>query len=820
MFFRLGAPLIASLLLAANVMAVEPVTIGVLEFVGMQGVSQDAADVMADIIAKEIGDLGGIRVVSKTDIRALLNLEKKKRLAGCSENECFAEIAGALGMPWMVTGNISRFGKSYILNLKLMDVRNFVVSGRISRRIKGDEEALLDDLPHATHYLFEKVADRIGIDFTPKEVKSASKHRQPILWSPSAITVFTREQIRASGAMNIPDLLRRVPGFDVYEIKAAIPLVGTRALTDDKNNRILLLIDGREDMMEITGYPIWGTLAVGLDQIERMEVIRGPGSALYGANAFAGVINITTVPEKSPFGGYVRLTGGEQGSYLLSGSARGEHNLLGGNLSLGLHLGAGQRFGTSAETRESGVYHDARTRAFVRYRKGNELDISLHGGFFTGGGMVYIIIGDISAVDFTGHYATGKARMALGESVSLKLQIYQNRYYSKLLPRSRIWALGQWVADLPDMDYDSNSVDGQAQLDVQLAEQLLLIGGCNLRYTWLEIPQFVDSVNEEVRGAVFMHAEWRPWDSIQFTGGLRFDINTMTEVGLSPRMAFVYRPWEDQSFRLSYGLAFRKPSMLELVTGLKIEVYNPSMPEIVDKMTEAMGNRDLTNEKVHSLEAGWRGRLFKESLDVSVDLFANVYSDTIRLNTELALTSLGTPSIDESVIKYENLPDEILALGGEVAANWSPAPGWNAWGNLSLRRVTWLESRERLESEPVFRANLGLGWLPERGIRFDLAAHYVSSYRPVIVSPSGLLESRFSENLGDCWLGVGTVGYRWNMGSGYTMEAGATIRTPLGTPFREYPGMPYSYFLTNTSRADFGGEYLMRLASLYVRGTY
>jgi hypothetical protein len=58
------------------------------------------------------------------------------------------------------------------------------------------------------------------------------------------------------------------------------------------------------------------------------------------------------------------------------------------------------------------------------------------------------------------------------------------------------------------------------------------------------------------------------------------------------------------------------------------------------------------------------------------------------------------------------------------------------------------------------------------------------------------------------------------MGSGYTMEAGATIRTPLGTPFREYPGMPYSYFLTNTSRADFGGEYLMRLASLYVRGTY
>ncbi len=75
--------------------------------------------------------------------------------------------------------------------------------------------------------------------------------RQSIFWSPSAVTVFTREDIRASGAYNLPDLLRRVPGFDIYSMKPSYSLVGARAMTNVYNNLVLLLVDGREELIEL-----------------------------------------------------------------------------------------------------------------------------------------------------------------------------------------------------------------------------------------------------------------------------------------------------------------------------------------------------------------------------------------------------------------------------------------------------------------------------------------------------------------------------------------------------------------------------------------
>ncbi len=128
------------------------------------------------------------------------------------------------------------------------------------------------------------------------EVKSASKRRQSIFDSPSAITVMTREDIQASGATSLVDLLRRVPGFDVYDMKPSFPLVGARALTESSNNLVLLLIDGREGNVELAGYPMWAALTIDIEEIERVEIIRGPGSTLYGANAFAAVISFQLLP--------------------------------------------------------------------------------------------------------------------------------------------------------------------------------------------------------------------------------------------------------------------------------------------------------------------------------------------------------------------------------------------------------------------------------------------------------------------------------------------------------------------------------------------
>jgi hypothetical protein len=122
-----------------------------------------------------------------------------------------------------VSCNLSRFGETYLLNLKLIDIGSAEVPARVSRRIKGGEEELLDGLMEATHELFVKVADRLELIPT---VTVASRHTQLLAESPSAVTVITRKEILSSGANTLADLLRRVPGFDIYDGSDPRPRIG------------------------------------------------------------------------------------------------------------------------------------------------------------------------------------------------------------------------------------------------------------------------------------------------------------------------------------------------------------------------------------------------------------------------------------------------------------------------------------------------------------------------------------------------------------------------------------------------------------------
>jgi len=125
--------------------------------------------------------------------------------------------------------------------------------------------------------------------FAPEEtVTSAARHEQDIGMSPSAITVLTREDIRTSGAINLVDLFRMVPGLDVIVNSPAFTSVSGRLNWTQENNHCLVLIDGREANFELLGATVFEVLSITIEDIDRIEVIRGPGSALYGANALSG----------------------------------------------------------------------------------------------------------------------------------------------------------------------------------------------------------------------------------------------------------------------------------------------------------------------------------------------------------------------------------------------------------------------------------------------------------------------------------------------------------------------------------------------------
>ncbi|MFC1654585.1 TonB-dependent receptor plug domain-containing protein [Myxococcota bacterium] len=647
-------------------------------------------------------------------------------------------------------------------------------------------------------------------------VFSASKHEQSIFWSPSAITVFTRKDIRESGATTITDLLRRVPGFDIYEMKPSFPLVGARALTDHSNNLILVLINGREPLVELTGWPVWVAMGVDLEEVERIEVIRGPGSTLYGANAFAGVVSITTVSDRPLKGGDVYLSGGNQGQRLLYGRVRNNWSLGEGTLDFSASLSTMGRLSPSDRENEV-VYTDIQSNGYVRYRKGQHLNLSLHAGAVRGKGYIFMMAGDFIANNITNLFEMAKVEVCLADWAKLKTQVYHSHFYGDFHFRSQARARGIWLGDIPDFYMNTHSIDGQTQVDLEVLDRLLLIAGAYLRYTTNESDKILPTDMTELRGAAFFQVKWSPWDVFQLTAGLRADLNNQTEAALSPRAVAVFRPWPDHAFRLGYGLAFRKPAFIE--NQVHIEVDDAGFPEVVEKLRTAIGNEDLVNEKVHSFEAGWRAAFADDLLRVSVDLFYNIYANMINFTAEMQWDSMGRPDILASTFEFLNETHEITAVGGEAEAVIRLQKGWVFWGNLGLRRVAD-DRGERLVSEPTLRANLGCRWDPAGTFYTDLALHYVSEYAMPLTSQNLDFENPQEVSLGDNLLLVGRLGYRMGMGEDREVEAGLSLRAPIGGLFKEYPGISIESTAQSVTASDFGGETLVRLVSFYLRGSF
>src|SRR5258708_36428796 len=144
------------------------------------------------------------------------------------------------------------------------------------------------------------------------EVTSVSKREQKLSQVAAAIFVITQEDIRHSGATNIPDLLRMVPGLNVAQINSNTWAISARGFNFQFASKLLVLIDGRAVYTPLFGGVNWDTQDVPLEDIERIEVIRGPGGAVWGANAVDGVINIISKKAEATPGMLVTGGGGRQ----------------------------------------------------------------------------------------------------------------------------------------------------------------------------------------------------------------------------------------------------------------------------------------------------------------------------------------------------------------------------------------------------------------------------------------------------------------------------------------------------------------------------
>jgi outer membrane receptor protein involved in Fe transport len=789
------------LLLSVVSVAGEPVTIGVMEIAGKGGVPQDKADILLDMLAGEIAEIGDVRVITKVDILEMLEIEKRRRLAGCTNKECASEIAGALGTRWIIVGNVGLIGDVYLINLKLIDTQNSLVVGRVSRKVRGGERELLDELPDAARELFDRVGAQLGLHIRDR-VTVAARHAQPIAESPSRVIVITRKDIEESGATNLMELLRRYPALNVLMINPSHNMVFIRG-----SYRVLLLLDGRELNMELFPPPFYDTLPVGIQDMDRIEIVLGPNSALYGANAVSAVINIVTRKPGTDFHADLSLATGHNGK-----------TIVGGMLEGGTGPWAFQgTFGVDRENSwmdRSRVLLDllrATATARMTYDEGS---LNINGGLLSGDmllfsdGMGYMPVNDIlfshAKVDF--EYRDFKARAywyRLKGAADIELNLYHPE-------------MGIDLGSFSTMHFRSNVFHADAQYNLELFENNLLLAGTDFRYTHYHADQIVNPDLWEIRAGAFLHDEHRLADVLLLTGGIRFDWNSRTDAALSPQLALVFNPAGGHYIRLSGGVAFRKPVLMESSANFKINAA-PGFESDMEKLFEEIGisNPDLKNEILTTVEIGYKGFCLEKKLRLGANVYYAKNEKAIELDTRFVFNEYIQLDFEETEFGYVNRPSVEHIFGASASIEGDLLDELTLFLRGEYRKI-WLEFKNddewHVHTEHLRLAAGGVLRLP-LGITASLTAVYAGPLQDTLLDPRSVLAPSLWSDVPERVYLMAFISWRLDLGT-TRVDLGLSFFNPFGPRFREKLGT------VAPDGTNFGGEILGPRAMVTARIIY
>ncbi len=663
-------------------------------------------------------------------------------------------------------------------------------------------------------------------------VELAARHKQAIGMSPSTISVITRADIEASGAYTIPDLLRLVPGMDVVVVTPSFTTIGARLNWNYENNTYLVLIDGREANNDILGQPFWELQPISLDDIQRIEIIRGPGSALYGANAFAGVISITTrsMPEKTSI--WAEVTGGEVGVVGAAGRASTRFGDLGLSLSAGI-----DQAGAFIDPRRS-AKDFWKVRGVAEYRLSESSRILLDGGLASGGGMVSTGAGAIR-----GNFDLRTLRLAY-DSEDLRGQIYWTQApVEGLMDMPLVWNNTK-LAEIKPTDVDMHTVDGQLQWTVpRFYKPLMIIVGAAGRFNRMSSDQLLDadtfadlsSVDYhkegieywELRAGAFVHGEWTPADWVAVTGGLRFDYNTETEEFVSPRLAAVFRPASGHFLRVGVARAFRKPAIMETRAHPSVENVREDLVGRVafeEFMTRVIGNSELENEELISCEVGYLGQFLDGEISVSLDLFYTRLMNSIDMVEDFFYPGdiiPEIPDLDKSSFQYQNLEHDNDIFGGELAIRYRPAKWISLLAAWSHKEIYKHDISGFSDTTPKNLITLGGRFRTDWGLVGSLYAFSRSDFWDrTTENPEGILEGFNPQRMPNVLLLLARLGYKLSLPNSLEFEGGVKLFLPV-SPF-EAPQFRYHECgggMTPDS-THYGCHELRRVISVYLQGQY
>jgi iron complex outermembrane receptor protein len=449
------------------------------------------------------------------------------------------------------------------------------------------------------------------------EVTSVSKKEQKLSQVAAAIFVVTQEDVRHSGATNIPDLLRMVPGLDVAQINANTWAISARGFNSEFANKLLVLIDGRTVYTPLFGGANWDTFDVPLEDIERIEVIRGPGGTIWGANAVNGVINVITKKTEDTLGGLLSGGGGtaaeEFGTVQYGGKIEQNTNyriftkyvnddhfpdLHGQNAEDGWHLLHG------------GFREDTRISARNSWTTEGDLYTGSEGAT-----IVHSIFNPPENVSvqrlthLSGGSVMGKWNHIFSDRADTTLQFYFDRYV-RSGPESRE------TRDTYDVEFQSHAVWGTRQ-DV--------IWGLGYRHS---ADQTVGTIDQAFVPAVWDGDLFNAFvqdqitirtDRVFLSVGTKFENSYFTDFDLQPSIRVAWTPNKRHTFWAAISRAARTPTRRN--EGLQAALA--ALPGPTEVLIE--GNPNIRSEHVVAYELGYRAQP-NPRVSLGATVFINSYT--------------------------------------------------------------------------------------------------------------------------------------------------------------------------------------------------
>jgi len=520
------------------------------------------------------------------------------------------------------------------------------------------------------------------------EVTSVSKEPEHVWKTPAAIFVITQDDIRRSGATSIPEALRMAPGVEVARIDGSKWSIGIRGFGSRLARSVLVLIDGRTVYTTLFAGTYWEVQDTVMDDIDRIEVIRGPGGTIWGPNAVDGVINIITKNSKDTQGLLVSAGGGniEQGFFnVRSGGGNGQ------NLT---YRAYGKGFTRGPEFHFDGQNFDdwraLQTGFRLDWARENKTEFTLEGDLYD----------ERAGESVVGTSYTAPFSQVLNDNAHLSGGNINAKWHKQLSEQSDI----QFQAYYDRTNrHEPNFGDIRDTFDVDFMQRRAL--GNRHRLSWGGGARFSNG-NElvVVTGLTFDPSEVTDRlltgflqdeitlapDRLFLTAGTKVLNTNFTDVELEPSVRLLYTPSKTQSLWASVTRAVRTPADVE--RDFFLSGFVGFGPGAIPFFARFNANRNFEPEKLLGYEAGYR-RLLGKNLYVDVASFFNQYSDLFSEEiTGQPFLENTPPPLDDNIAAPPHLllPAQFgnslkgTTAGVEVTPEWKVNNFWRLRGSYSF----------------------------------------------------------------------------------------------------------------------------------------